>query len=121
MVLPRLDRGAPGTIYQAMSKFSPLAAFGQFAAGRLFLFRKEVGTLFRAFFHPATPFPLKAAMLFVVFYLVSPFDLIPDFIPFAGWMDDLVLVPLAVSFIVSLLPLEVTAKKVPVTVPARRR
>ena len=104
-----------------MSKLSPLTAFGQFAAGRLFLFRKEVGTLFRAFFHPATPLPLKAAMLLVVFYLVSPFDLIPDFIPLAGWMDDLVLVPLAVSVIVGLLPLEVTGKKVPVTVPARRR
>lgn len=99
-----------------MSKLSPFAAFGRFAAGRLFLFRKEVGVLFRAFLHPATPFHLKAAMLFVVFYLVSPFDLIPDFIPLVGWLDDLVLVPLAVSFIVSLLPIEVTAKPVMATV-----
>jgi uncharacterized membrane protein YkvA (DUF1232 family) len=97
-----------------MNKFLP------FALGRLYLFRQEVVTLWRAFFHPATPFHLKAVMLFVAFYLVNPIDLVPDFIPLAGWIDDLVLVPLLVSWIVRLLPIEVTAKPVKATVRARR-
>lgn len=98
---------------------SPLTWLGRSAFSRLFIFRNEVATLWRAFFHPETPFHLKAAMAFVVFYLVSPVDLIPDFIPFVGWIDDMVLVPLMVSVIVKLLPLEVTAKPIRATV--RRR
>ena len=50
---------------------------------------------------------------------MSPLDLIPDFIPFAGWVDDLVLVPLMVSLIVRFLPPHVAAK--PVRATARRR
>ena len=71
---------------------------------RLVLFRKEVVQLWKAFFSPHTPFYLKAATLFVAFYLVNPFDVIPDFIPLLGWVDDIVLVPLMVSWIVSRLP-----------------
>ena len=37
-------------------------------------------------------------------YLLSPIDLIPDFIPLAGWLDDIVIVPMLVSWIVSMLP-----------------
>ncbi|MBU1335293.1 MAG: DUF1232 domain-containing protein [Alphaproteobacteria bacterium] len=76
---------------------------------RLVLFRKEVVQLWKAFFAPETPLFLKAATLFVAFYLVSPIDIIPDFIPFAGWIDDIVLVPMMVSWIVSRLPIKVRA------------
>ena len=71
---------------------------------RIVLFRKEVAQLWKAFWAPETPFYLKAATLFVAFYLVNPFDILPDFIPLLGWVDDLVLVPLMVSWIVSRLP-----------------
>lgn len=86
--------------------FSPLAFLGRFTLGRFFLFRKELLLLWRAFRHSATPIHLKAAMLLVPLYLVSPIDLIPDFIPLAGWLDDMVIVPMLVSWIVSMLPLE---------------
>ena len=76
---------------------------------RLVLFRKEVVQLWKAFFAPETPFYLKAATLFVAFYLVNPIDIIPDFIPLAGWMDDIILVPMLVSWIVSRLPIPVKA------------
>ena len=76
---------------------------------RLVLFRKEVVQLWKAFFAPETPLYLKAATLFAAFYLVNPIDLIPDLIPFAGWIDDIVLVPLMVSWIVSRLPAKVKA------------
>ena len=76
---------------------------------RLVLFRKEVVQLWKAFFAPETPFYLKAATVFVAFYLVNPIDIIPDFIPLAGWMDDIILVPMLVSWIVSRLPIPVKA------------
>jgi uncharacterized membrane protein YkvA (DUF1232 family) len=71
---------------------------------RLVQFRNELVLLFRAFFDPGTPLWLKAAMLGVVAYVVSPFDLIPEFIPFLGVVDDLVLIPLAVEWIARRLP-----------------
>ncbi|HVX80946.1 MAG: YkvA family protein [Devosia sp.] len=89
-----------------------LIVFGRAAWGRLLAFRREAVLLWRAFWHPDTPLPLKAATLFAALYLVSPIDLVPDFIPFAGWIDDLVLVPLMVSWIVRMLPPHVTAKPV---------
>jgi uncharacterized membrane protein YkvA (DUF1232 family) len=74
--------------------------------GRLLQFRTELMMLWRAFMAPATPIWLKGLMLLVPLYLISPLDLIPDFIPLAGWLDDLVVIPLLVSWIVSLLPHE---------------
>ncbi|WP_108398197.1 YkvA family protein [Devosia submarina] len=100
--------------------FSPLALLGRFTIGRFFIFRKELLTLWRAFRHPATPMPLKMAMLLVPLYLISPVDLIPDFIPLLGIMDDFVVVPLLMSWLVSMLPLEVTGVKVRATAPSRR-
>ena len=76
---------------------------------RIVLFRKEVVVLWKAFFAPETPIYLKVATAFVAFYLVNPFDIVPDFIPFLGWVDDIVLVPLMVSWIVSRLPIKVRA------------
>ena len=76
---------------------------------RLVLFRKEVVQLWKAFFAPETPFYLKAATLFTAFYLVNPIDILPDFIPLLGWVDDIVLVPMMVSWIVSRLPVKVKA------------
>ena len=101
--------------------FSPLALLGRFTIGRFFIFRKELLTLWRAFRHPATPLPLKAAMLLVPLYLDSPVDLIPDFIPFLGIMDDFIVVPLLMSWLVSMLPLEVTGVKVRATANSRQR
>ena len=78
--------------------------------GRLLQFRTELMMLWRAFMAPGTPLWLKGLMLVVPLYLVSPLDIIPDFIPFAGWLDDIVVIPLLVSWIVSLLPQPATAR-----------
>lgn len=79
-------------------------------AARLLTFRNELAVLWRAFLDPTTPLWLKAAMLGVVAYLISPIDLIPEFLPLLGIVDDLVLVPLMVSWI---------AKRVPQAAKAR--
>lgn len=71
---------------------------------RFMTFRRELATLWRAFLAPETPLHLKALMLLVPAYLLSPIDLIPDIIPFLGWVDDLVIVPLLVGWIVKMLP-----------------
>jgi uncharacterized membrane protein YkvA (DUF1232 family) len=76
---------------------------------RIMLFRKEVVLLWQAFMSPDTPFHLKAATAFVAFYLVSPIDIVSDFIPILGWVDDLILVPLMVSWIVARLPVKMHA------------
>jgi uncharacterized membrane protein YkvA (DUF1232 family) len=72
--------------------------------GRFLTFRTELVTLWRAFLQPETPLHLKALMLLVPLYLLSPIDLIPDVVPFLGWVDDLVIVPMLVSWIVKMLP-----------------
>ncbi len=71
---------------------------------RLLRFRNELVLLWRAFMAQGTPLWLKGLMLLVPLYLISPIDLIPDFIPIAGWLDDVIVIPLLVSWLVSLLP-----------------
>ena len=71
---------------------------------RLLQFRTELMTLWRAFMAPETPAWLKGLMLLIPAYLLSPIDIIPDFIPIAGWLDDAIVIPLLVSWIVRLLP-----------------
>ncbi len=71
---------------------------------RFVTFRKELATLWRAFMAPETPVHLKALMLLVPAYLLSPIDLIPDVVPLLGWVDDFVVIPLMVSWIVAMLP-----------------
>lgn len=67
------------------------------------LIRNEARILRFAIAHPARPGWLIPALLAVAAYLLSPIDLLPDFLP-VGLVDDLVLVPLALSWIVRRLP-----------------
>lgn len=57
--------------------------------------------------HPGTPWYAKAAAVCVVAYAVSPIDLIPDFIPVLGYLDDVVLVPLGIALVLRLVPRQV--------------
>jgi uncharacterized membrane protein YkvA (DUF1232 family) len=79
-----------------MARFSILA--------RLLTFRRELVTLWRAFLAPETPMRLKLLMLAVPLYLLSPVDLIPDVLPVLGWLDDAIVIPMLVSWIVRMLP-----------------
>lgn len=71
---------------------------------RFATFRTELATLWRAFMAPETPWHLRALMLLVPAYLLSPIDLIPDLVPILGWVDDLIVVPTLVSWIVRMIP-----------------
>src|SRR6185312_5360356 len=72
--------------------------------GRISRFWNELMLLWRAFRAPETPLWLKALMLLVPGYLLFPLDIIPDFIPIVGWLDDAVIIPLLVSLLVRLVP-----------------
>jgi len=60
--------------------------------------------------HPATPGWIKAGLLLVVAYALSPIDLIPDFIPVIGYLDEAILLPLAVGLLARALPAGVMAE-----------
>lgn len=71
------------------------------------LVRGDARQLWSALRHPAAPLWLKLGTALIVLYVVSPVDLIPDVIPFFGQLDDLVLVPLAIRWLLKYLPPEV--------------
>lgn len=73
------------------------------------LLRGDARQLWAALRHPAAPAWLKVGTVLVVLYVLSPIDLIPDWIPFAGWMDDLAVVTLAIRWMLRNLPPEVAA------------
>ena len=51
-----------------------------------------------------TPWYARAAAAAVVAYALSPFDLIPDFVPVLGYLDDLIIVPLGIALVLKLVP-----------------
>jgi uncharacterized membrane protein YkvA (DUF1232 family) len=68
------------------------------------LVRGDALRLWRALKHPGSPAWLKWAVAGLVLYLLSPVDLLPDFIPIIGLVDDLVLIPLAIRALLNRLP-----------------
>ena len=71
---------------------------------------------------PRTPWFARAAAVVVIAYAASPIDLIPDFIPVLGYLDDLILLPLGIMLVVRLIPAEVMkdALRTAVTRPVER-
>lgn len=53
---------------------------------------------------PRTPMPVRVLAILVAAYALSPIDLIPDFIPVIGYLDDLLIVPLGLALVVRLTP-----------------
>lgn len=66
--------------------------------------KSEVFTLAEAIKHPAVPWYAKVMAAVVVAYAFSPIDLIPDFIPVLGFLDDIILVPIGIYFTIKLIP-----------------
>ena len=59
---------------------------------------------------PRVPWYAKTVALAVAAYALSPIDLIPDFIPVLGYLDDLIIVPLGIWLAVALIPREIMAE-----------
>ncbi len=71
---------------------------------RLESLKRETYALYLAARHPGTPWYAKAFVAVVVAYAVSPIDLIPDFIPVLGLLDDLVLLPMGIWIAIRMIP-----------------
>ncbi|AMG87500.1 YkvA family protein [Bordetella bronchiseptica] len=72
--------------------------------------RRDGVTLWFAVRHPGTPWYAKALGLLVVAYALSPIDLIPDFIPVLGYVDDVLLLPALIWLAIRMVPPQVLAQ-----------
>ena len=73
------------------------------------LLRRDIVALSLAARDPRVPWYAKAVAAVVAAYALSPIDLVPDFIPVLGQIDDLILVPLGIWLVVKLIPEPVMA------------
>jgi uncharacterized membrane protein YkvA (DUF1232 family) len=73
------------------------------------LLKRETLALFLAAKDPRTPWYAKLLAVAIVAYALSPIDLIPDFIPVLGYLDELVLIPAGIALVIRLVPPEVMA------------
>jgi uncharacterized membrane protein YkvA (DUF1232 family) len=72
--------------------------------------KRDVHALYLAARDPRVPWYAKAVALFVAGYALSPIDLIPDFIPVIGYLDDVIIVPLGILLAVRLIPPDILAE-----------
>jgi uncharacterized membrane protein YkvA (DUF1232 family) len=66
--------------------------------------KRDTYAIYLAARNPNTPWYVKVLAAIVAAYAFSPIDLIPDFIPVLGYLDDLILVPLGIWLVISLIP-----------------
>ena len=71
--------------------------------------KRDVVALWIAARDPRVPWGAKLAAGAVAAYALSPIDLIPDFIPVLGYLDDLILIPLGIALVIRLIPAPVLA------------
>ncbi|WP_308365962.1 MULTISPECIES: YkvA family protein [unclassified Microbulbifer] len=87
----------------------------------------QLRVLYLASRDPRTPLVAKLVLLAIVAYALSPIDLIPDFIPVLGYLDDLILLPLGIWLAIRLVPpelwreLRARAEAKPISLPKNRR
>jgi len=72
--------------------------------------KTETHALYLAARHPQTPWYAKLLVAGIIAYAFSPIDLIPDFVPVLGYLDDLVLIPLGIAIAIKLIPPSVLAE-----------
>jgi uncharacterized membrane protein YkvA (DUF1232 family) len=72
--------------------------------------KAETYALYLAYRDPRVPWYARLLAVIVVGYAFCPIDLIPDFVPVLGYLDDLILVPLGIVLVLRLIPPEVMAE-----------
>ncbi len=66
--------------------------------------RNEIHALYFATKDPRTPWYAKVLAALIIGYALSPIDLIPDFIPVLGYLDDLIIVPAGIALLIKIIP-----------------
>jgi uncharacterized membrane protein YkvA (DUF1232 family) len=79
---------------------------------RPWMLKKEILILFFGLRDSRTTLLAKLPAILSIIYLLSPIDLIPDFIPFFGYIDDIVIVPLLLNLAIKLLPADVREESI---------
>lgn len=74
------------------------------------LFDERVRSLWRGLRHPEVPLHSKLVFVLAIVYVFSPLDVVPDVIPLAGWLDDLIAGPLLVQLAYATLPATIKAQ-----------
>jgi uncharacterized membrane protein YkvA (DUF1232 family) len=69
--------------------------------------KREIYALYFATRDPRVPWYAKVSLSLVLAYAFSPIDLIPDFIPVLGYLDDLIVVPLGIAIVLKMIPAQV--------------
>ncbi|OGP93002.1 MAG: hypothetical protein A2157_17740 [Deltaproteobacteria bacterium RBG_16_47_11] len=69
--------------------------------------KSEIIALYLASKHPGTPWYAKVLAALIIGYALSPIDLIPDFIPVVGYLDDLILVPAGIALLIKIIPKDI--------------
>lgn len=66
--------------------------------------KKQIVIVYLAYMHKDVEWYKKAFLLLILVYAVSPIDLIPDFIPILGYLDDIILIPLGIILAIKIIP-----------------
>ena len=72
--------------------------------------KRDAHALYLAARDPRVPWYAKGLAVAIAAYAASPIDLIPDFIPVVGYLDDLIIVPLGIALVIKLIPAEIMAE-----------
>src|SRR4029077_3998312 len=72
--------------------------------------KRDAHALYLASRDPRVPWYAKAIAIAVAAYAASPIDLIPDFIPIVGYLDDLIIVPLGIALVIKLITPEIVTE-----------
>ena len=83
----------------------------------------EVIAMYFVMKHPKTPLYAKVLAAIIVGYALSPIDLIPDFVPILGYLDDVILLPLGIALVIRLIPkniLEACRQEAKINPPATK-
>ena len=83
--------------------------------------KRDAHALYLAARDPRVPWYAKALAIGVAAYALSPIDLIPDFVPVLGYVDDLIIVPAGIVLVIWLIPPEIMAQHREVAIAAQDR
>ncbi|HAR96944.1 MAG TPA: hypothetical protein DCR97_13455 [Deltaproteobacteria bacterium] len=68
------------------------------------ILKRDVYALYLCSRHPRTPLCAKALAILIISYALSPIDLMPDFVPVLGYLDDLILIPAGITLLLRMIP-----------------
>ena len=100
---PGGDPRATGAAGQRLAAAGPMSR----VKNRARALRRDAHAIRLASRDPRVPWTVKLLAIAVAGYALSPIDLIPDFIPVLGYLDDLIIVPLGIWLVIALIPEDV--------------